>query len=267
MEGFGQALRHQRMAAGMRQQDLVDALDRVIARSTLANVEVGRENPSARLWAAINQKLPEWVPHLEPWYRRDGRPGSLPPFELSGPYEILEATYAYTFRDHRAPEEILLVRRVRALVDGCDGYGLQLSNNSGTFDLDTEALWGGWIQQHERRLAEDRSAHLTRFHFDRRLQRGEVHEFCTRSWVSHDDPGDTLLVKFTRPTHRVNLSLNFLGPRPRHVWAVGPVTDPDDPSVEVLDPRRSITSHPNGTCAASLDEPLLGRFHGISWKW
>ena len=94
-----------------------------------------------------------------------------------------------------------------------------------------------------------------------------MHEFCTRSWVSHDDPGDTLLVKFTRPTHRVNLSLNFLGPRPRHVWAVGPVTDPDDPSVEVLDPRRSIPSHPNGTCAASLDEPLLGRFHGISWKW
>lgn len=50
----------------MRQQDLVDALDRVIARSTLANVEVGRENPSARLWAAINDKLPEWVPQLEP---------------------------------------------------------------------------------------------------------------------------------------------------------------------------------------------------------
>lgn len=251
----------------MRQQDLVDALDRVIARSTLANVEVGRENPSARLWAAINDKLPEWVPQLEPWYRRDGRHGGLPPFEISGPFEILDATYAYTFREHRAPEEILLVRRVRATAEGADGYGLKLSNNSGTFDLDTEALWGGWIEQHSRQLDTGHSAHLTRFHFDRRLRRGEVHEFCTRSWVSHDEPGDVVTVKFTRPTQHVTISLNFLGPRPRQVFTFGPLPDDEPEPSGPTHPDQVVQPRPNGSCVMSLEQPKLGCYYGIMWKW
>ncbi|MEL4503547.1 helix-turn-helix transcriptional regulator [Luteococcus sp. H138] len=267
MDGFGQALRRQRQAAGMRQQDLVEALDHVIARSTLANVEVGRENPSARLWRAIEVHLPDWVAPLEPWFAAVHRPAGDPPFEISGNYEILAATYAYTFRDHRAPEEIIQVRQVRSLSDGNDGYGLQLGNQSGNFDLDSEALWGGWIEKHERHQEDGISTLLTRFHFDRSLRRGEVHEFAVRSWVREDEPDTAVTVRFTRPTRNVQLALNFLGPRPEAVWIFAQ-HNVGDPRAE--GPRHRddiITPLPNGTCTMRIAKPELGRNFGIAWRW
>lgn len=249
----------------MRQKDLVEALDHVIARSTLANVEVGREKPSARLWQAIVVHLPDWVEPLQPWFESVHRLDKEPPFELSGPYEILQATYSYTFRDHRAPEEIIQVRRVRALADGNDGYGLQLSNNSGSFDLDTESLWGGWVERHSRRFADGENLHLTRFHFDRSLRRGQVHEFATRSWVSHDDPASAVTVQFTRPTSQVLLTLNFLGPRPSRVWTYGPLADDVDlPDFSV---EKSLAGSTAGTYSMRLSNPVLGQRHGMAWQW
>ncbi|MGO4957689.1 hypothetical protein ACTQ49_10545 [Luteococcus sp. Sow4_B9] len=250
----------------MRQKDLVDALDHVIARSTLANVEVGREKPSNRLWSAIATHLPDWVEPLRPWYDAAHKLNQDPPFELSGPYEILNATYAYTFRDHRAPEEIVQVRRIRALTDGNDGYGLQLSNNSGSFDLDTESLWGGWIERHSRRVEDGENMHLTRFHFDRTLRRGQVHEFATRAWVSHDEPASTVTVMFTRPTGQVSVTLNFLGPRPTQVWSFGPLLDGQD-EPPPGPPERMLTATPNGSYAIRLDGPQLARRYGIAWQW
>lgn len=108
------------------------------------------------------------------------------------------------------------MRRVRALADGADGYGLQLRTDSGHLGLETEALWGGWIEGHSRVVHEGSNRHLTRFHFDRALRRGQVHEFATRAWVDHDEQTNRIAVQFTRPTEQVVLTLNFLGPaRPR----------------------------------------------------
>lgn len=267
VHAFGSALKQRRVAAGMRQTDLVDALDRVIARSTLANVEVGRGKPSPRLWEAIERCLPEWVDDLEPLYVA-GRSRPLPetPFELAGPFDILQATYAYTFRDHRAPEEIVQHRRVRATSEGANGYGLQLSNDSGTFDLDAEALWGGWISEHHRHLDEGDSEHLLRFHFDHALRRGQVHDFATRSWVSHDDPADKVLLMFTRPTGEATLALNFSGPRPRRVWSFGPVDDfdtcPDEPVGDDL-----VTLPPSGSASLHVRRPQPGKVYGMAWSW
>lgn len=266
VDGFGRALRAQRQAHGMRQADLVSALGNVIARSTLANVEVGRENPSARLWAAINHHLPSWVAPLEPYYR-PAHHSRQPPFELAGPYEIVSATYAYTFREHRAPEEILLRRRVRALADGADGYGLQLSNNSGHFDVEPEAIWGGWVEHHERRMADDDSRHLTRFHFDRVLCAGQEHDFAVRNWVRHDEPAEMVTLMFTRPTGSVQLVLNFLGPQPRQVWTFGPLgPDDEEPNAPASD-SCLLTPGPGGSCCLRLERPTLGTLHGISWQW
>ncbi|MEL4359135.1 MULTISPECIES: helix-turn-helix transcriptional regulator [unclassified Luteococcus] len=267
MEGFGQALRRQRQAAGMRQQDLVDALDRVIARSTLANVEVGRENPSARFWRAIQTHLPDWVAPLEPWFAAVHSPDGEPPFELSGNYEILKATYAYTFRDHRAPEEMIQVRHVRSLSDGNNGYGLQLGNASGNFDLDSEALWGGWIQQRQRHQEDGINTLLTRFHFDRVLRQGEEHEFAIRSWVREDDPETAATVRFTRPTREVYLSLNFLGPHPKQAWTFTK-EHREDPTPEApARPSDLLHPTPTGTFAMRIQDPELGRDFGIAWRW
>lgn len=178
---------------------------------------MGRERPSARLCTAICQDLPEWVEPLQPWFDAAHHVQGGPPFELSGPFEILEATYAYTVRDQRAPEEIIQVHRVRTPADGADGAdgcGLQLRNDSGHLGLETEALWGGGIEGHSRAVHEGRSRHLTRFHFDRALRRGQVHEFATRAWVDHEEQAAQIAVQFTRPTEQVVLTVHFLGPRP-----------------------------------------------------
>lgn len=267
VEGFGEALRRQRQAHGLRQKDLVEALDHVIARSTLANVEVGREKPSARLWAAICQYLPDWVEPLQPWFDAAHHVQGGPPFELSGPFEILEATYVYTFREHRAPEEIIQVRRVRALADGADGYGLQLRTDSGHLGLETEALWGGWIEGHSRVVHEGRNRHLTRFHFDRALRRGQVHEFATRAWVDHDEQTNRIAVQFTRLTEQVVLTLNFLGPRPAAVWTFGPHEHLADHDRTTVDPDRLVSASPNGSYVALVERPPLGAVQGITWSW
>lgn len=251
----------------MRQQDLVEVLDHVIARSTLANVEVGRENASARFWAAIETHLPDWVAPLEPWFLAAHRPGGDPPFELSGNYEIMSATYAYTFRDHRAPEEIIQVRQVRSLSDGNDGYGLQLGNRSGNFDLDTEPLWGGWIEQHQRYQEDEISALLTRFHFDRTLRRGDIHDFAIRSWVREDEPDNAVTVRFTRPTRNVHLSLNFLGPQPQLVWTFAQ-EEASAPRPQTPAQRSDVvTASPNGTYFMRVEKPRLGRDFAITWQW
>ena len=250
----------------MRQADLVDALDHVIARSTLANVEVGRENPSPRLWQAICTHLPDWVETLEPVYEPTRTVQRELPFELAGPFEIIQATYAYTFRAHRAPEEILQVRRVRATTDGADGYGLKLTNNSGRFDLDTESLWGGWVASHRRDLTHDSSQHLVRFHFDQTLKRGQVHEFATRSWVSHDEPADRVSLGFTRPTGEVTLALNFTGPRPQQVRRFGPLDDIEQSPDEPLG-GDEVTPMPNGSCQLHVKRPILGKIYGLAWAW
>lgn len=265
MESFGEALRALRKEAGMRQVDLVAALDRVIARSTLANVEVGRERPSARLWHSLTETFPEWTPRLQPLFPTRGTDNET--FELSGPFQIIEANYAYTFREHPSPEEIVQVRRVRATRDGAAEYGLKITSERTDFGLDSEPLFGGWIRQDEHRIDEDRSLYLTRFRFDRTLRAGEEHEFALRSWVAQGDPGRSALVTFTLPTQRARITLNFLGSRrPRCVWHFGPLADPrlaptdgvGCPEVKPLEP---------GIYSLHLLHPRPAQCYGMGWAW
>jgi len=267
MDAFGQALKGQRQAAGMRQRDLVEALHHVIARSTLANVEVGREKPSARLWAAIQEYLPQWVPALESWYLASHRPAGDLPFELAGPYEILSASHVFTFREHRCPEELIQVRQVRALSDGCTGYGLSLGNLTGNFSIDAEALWGGWIETHQQCAEDATSSVMTRFHFDRTLRRGDVHEFATRGWVDHDEPTTSVSMVSVRPTALSTQALNFLGPRPELVWRYE-LTSPDDPIPDAPAARSDVLAPtPGGSCALRVARPVMGRVYGLAWAW
>lgn len=265
MESFGEALRALRKEAGMRQVDLVEALDNVIARSTLANVEVSRERPSARLWNSLQDTFPQWISTLEPLFPT--RTGPEDAFEPSGPFQTIEANYAYTFREHPSPEEIVQVRRVRATRDGAAEYGLKITSERTDFGLDSEPLFGGWIRRDEHHIDEDHSLYLTRFHFDRSLKAGEEHEFALRSWVAQADPGHSALVTFTLPTLYARITLNFLGARqPRSVWHFGPLADAKLVPTDGLGCPEVIPLAP-GIYSIQLERPKTSLCYGMGWSW
>ncbi|MEL4356602.1 MULTISPECIES: helix-turn-helix domain-containing protein [unclassified Luteococcus] len=265
VESFGEALKRRRKDSGMRQVDLVAALEHVIARSTLANVEAGRERPSARLWATLQRCLPEWTEDLARCHP-DPTICAQHTVELV-PFDVLEATYSYTFREHSSPEEILLTRRIRATVDGVDGYDLQITSDRSAFGLEMEPLFGGWIEHSEHRLGDEASRFLTRFRFDRSLATGEEHEFALRSWVNGADPGCTAQSTFTTPTQQARITLNFWGSRqPSRVWHFGPLDDPpcipgDGQGCDELEPMA------RGSYSLRLTRPQLHRIYGIGWSW
>ncbi|MEL4504689.1 helix-turn-helix transcriptional regulator [Luteococcus sp. H138] len=265
METFGEALKRRRKESGMRQVDVVDALDHVIARSTLANVEAGRERPSARFWASLQECLPDWAEALAPCHPDRALAHPMAPDKSS--FDVVESTCSYTFREHSSPEEILLTRRVRAIVDGVDGYDLQITSDRSAFGLESEPVFGGWIERSERRLGAENSVYLTRFHFDRTLRAGDEHEFALRSWVSGADPGCSAQITFTSPTRHARLTLNFWGSRrPTAVWRFGPLPDPplippDGNGCERIEPIAP------GTYSWRLSSPELMRTYGMGWAW
>ena len=274
MAGFGSELRRLRLSAGLRQADLVEVLERVIARSTLASVESGRELPSPRLWAAIGRALPTWVEELQPLFEaaRGTQPAedagsSLLQTPLAGAFALEEARYIYTWRDHEVPEEIVEVRRVRALRDGEDAYVLRLKTDAETSEMDTEVLWGGRIDDSLTRHLNGRTLFLHRFVFDRPLRRGEVFTFGLRSWVSReDDPQSSVALRYTIPIVEASLHFNFLGRLPGRVWRFGPLADEglakDDEVVSagVIEPvGRSVSSY--------FAKPALAACYGMGWDW
>lgn len=264
VDGFGQALRAQRAAAGMRQADLVEVLDHVIARSTLANVEVGRENPSARLWEAICAHLPHWVPELEPHYTpRSPAPSG---FADTGPFDIVHATDAYTFRDHRSAEELIQVRRLRARTHGASRYVMRLINDSAAFDIDIEPLWGGWVERHERSSSPHGIEHRFHVRLDHPLDRGEEGEFAMRSWLLRDVADNAISMSFSLPTTSASLSATFAGNPPRRLWGIE--TDDDLPSRNIpVDDERLLPLSAGGNHTLRIRRPVPLRVYGIGWSW
>lgn len=184
MSEFGQQLRNLRLAKGWRQRDLVDQLGGTFARSTLANVESGREAPSSRLWVALQERLPAWTEHLAPYAparsaERRSLTSTTTPALLGGPYLVESLRFVYIFRDSKSPEEIIEVRRVRATASAADGYGLKLSHTGRAgFRVDEEALWGGDLVDRDHYDSQNKTMYLRRMEFGRRLRRGQTHEFA-----------------------------------------------------------------------------------------
>ncbi len=271
MSTFGAELRRLRIATGMRQVDLAETLENVIARSTLANVEADREPPSARLWAAIQRQRPDWVAHLQSHYdyARNPQPDGAETrwATLAGPFSLTEARYIYTFREHRAPEEIIEVKHVRALKDGADGYLLRMSSDGPSTELDLEVLWGGIVDQSVARHADGQTIFLHRLAFDRPLRKGETCSFALRYWITKEDtPPNRVDLRYTIPINLASLHLNFLGPTPRRLWRFGPLAD----ATLATDPG---LTHGNdlelrsGSTSAYFDRPNLNAEYGIAWNW
>lgn len=275
-EDFGRALKAIRQQHGWRQQDLASALGGGFARSTLANVEAGRERPSARLWEALQQLLPDRAAELAALYEQarvaprarvvdrhvDGGPET-----LGGPFAIEHIRYVYVFRESRSPEEIIEVRRVRSLRHGADGFGLKFTNSqSAEFQSEAEPLWGGAITEHERITAARRTVYLSRFTFPRALARGEAHEFALRSWVERDpEPSNQVIFDLTVPTEVVTIQLNFHGVRPRVVYRMSP--SPDEFARPAEASRQLVGPLGDGVWTVDFRRPSLGYHYGVEWVW
>lgn len=260
-------MRRLRLAAGMRQQDLAQALGGVLARSSLANVEAGRELPSERLWTAISTQLPAWSERLRPAYEAARAPCASPPgFRSGGPFVIEDFRLTYVFREHRAPEEIVMARRVRATSPGADRYGLQLAA-SPDFDIDYEPLWGGTIQRHEHRTGQHTDVHLADFVFDAPLGRGDHHDFAVRGWVRHSTPETAVIVHFTQPVQHVALEAHFYAETPQAAWSFAGVLDQD--LIPEREPTPDCLRLPSvdGRVAATFAPIELNLWYGIAWSW
>ncbi len=285
MTSFGVTLRRLRTERQWRQQDLIDALDGRLGRSTLANIETGRERPTARLWTLLEEAVPEWVSDLEEPYRaeratrvsRQTEPNQVarvgptvsPTPLLAGPFVIESLQLIYNFHHSHSPEEVIEIRRVRATAGGASGFGLKFEKtNQEGFRVEEEALWGGEVARAEHIDANGQTFYLRRFDFLRTLRRGQVHEFAVRSWIERDpEPSTNISVQFSVPCRELSIHLNFRGPQtPQACWAYGPMAD------EALAPIRPqdgepINMSPGGTASKHFSPVDPANEYGIAWRW
>lgn len=278
MTQFGSELKRLRMERNWRQRDLVDALDGQMARSTLANVEAGRERPTVRLWTLIGRYLPDWRAELEPSYlsaralqpqAHAARPAmhNGEPHPGGGPFLVESLQFVHTFGPGRSPVEIIEVRRVRALQTGVREYGLVFTDALEEART-VEALWGGYLTGPRYVETDHEVQHLRQFRFGRRLRRGETHDFALRAVVAPVlEPESEVRFRVALPTEYAAIHLNFTGSeRPVELWSWGPATDADishDPARD----GRLLTPSAGGNISARFARPVQGAHYGISWEW
>jgi transcriptional regulator with XRE-family HTH domain len=283
---FGDRLRRLRDRRALRQSDLATALHGQFARSTLANIESGREAPSPRLWEALQQAFPDDVPDLEESYaaarRRlpsgregpssrkrhtDGSEGSYP---FGGPFVIERRDFALIFRESREPEEVMQIIEMRACQDGVSSFVTKMwATRQEGFRANPEMLWGGEIVDAEHVDHDGRTFVMREISFGRALQRGDRHTFALRSWVERMPLPDTGIdISPTYPTTLIALHLAFLGPPPASVWAYGPVADESLSPAEASEPgARPAQRYGEGRYSVTFEHPELGESYGVDWSW
>jgi transcriptional regulator with XRE-family HTH domain len=278
MADFATLLRERRVASGWRQQDVVDRLGGGIARSTYANIEAGRERPTPRFWELLQAVLPDWAGLLEDAYVAARQPEAgrrtMPADDdrdtlLGGPFVIEQLRYIYVFRHSASPEEIVEVRRVRATRSGADSFGFKVGHTrSPRFRVEEEALWGGHLVERERHARDGGTVYLRRMVFDRKLRRGQVHDFGVRSWVEHDpDPDTAVAFSLTIPAKAVAIHLHFRGPKtPTDCWSYGPLAD-DGLVPDQFDDSAWLPLAEDGSVTAAWAKPLTGVDYGVRWRW
>lgn len=279
---FGDALRDARRAAGLTQEQVIARVGHRFARSTLANIETGRERPSERIFALIVEGFPEWERALagpfgssrrsrvpEPGGPAARRAASRPNrFALGGPYQLEQLQIVYVFQHSQAPEEVLESRRIRAVASGGDGFGLRFRAQSDGLEIEDEVLWGGRLDSSARYDEDGHTTYLQRVDFGRTLRRGQVHDFAVRRWVARDPNPDTeALFCLSLPAAEVSLHLKFHGPqRPSRIRRVGPLADHclvrDRGALEAataVDPRTDVSEY--------FTRPEVGALYGVIWDW
>lgn len=282
MSIFGDQLRLVRERRGLRQSDLVALLHDAFARSTIANVESGREPPSPRLWTALLEALPDEAAGLQESYlaaRRHVGGSRLGPHSpahatepaASGAFVVESRDIALVFREARVPEEIVEIYHLLARQDGASSFVSKMwATQHEGFRLSAEVLWGGHIIEEEH---VDRDGHtfvLREVEFGRVLERGDRHAFALRSWVERapSPPETGLDVSPKHPTLVVGVHLAFLDRQPASVWTYGPVADESlSPTSADAPGARPAATFGAGHYTAVFDSPQVGESYGVDWSW
>lgn len=287
MSEFGEALRKLRERHGLTQQALADALreggrDR-IARSTIANLETGRQQPSPRLWQLLIEYFPDDVEILRPIYeqardeqeaaaaaREPQRRSKQQKVELPADYLIERYDIVYVFRDSRSPEEIIELWRVRARSSGAHDYGVNFGWASEGFDVETEVLFGGEIAGCSVEELPGKTLLLNLIDFGRTLRKGERHSFGVRYLVQRD-PGDHdggFVPVFTDyDMDEVGVHVNFWGmTKPSVCWAFEGLPDqamaPGKPEDGVI-----VGANKHSMVGVEFRGPVTGTWFGVGWRW
>lgn len=257
----GELLRVLRAEEGMSQADVAARVG--VGRSTLANIEAGRESMSGRIRRLLVAQFPNWGTSLDSgMYRMStcGRNAGL---------IVLELTIAYVFLDSLSPSEIVQVRRVRARHSGVQGYALGLQRSDGeVFETDSQALWGGHLRD---RLTDDPKTYMRVFQFPNPLRAGQPHEFAMRTWVDRDaKPCREIRLALTMATRKAHIHLASHGPHGiARAWSFGPMVG--DPGREDI-AADSEHAHPTRVVSRSLVTATFldlspDQHCGLGWEW
>ena len=280
MNSFGGELRAFRLRAGLTQAGLAAAIGGQVSRSSIANIEAGRQSPSIPFWQAFESAFPDdsqtirqayLDARLQPATSRGRTSASKVGAEavssvLGGPFCVERLDIVYVFRESHSPEEIVEFRQVRALRNGAHDFRLKYEHQGSTkFESVPEVLFGGQLVDETRQSAAGETIYLRRIDFQRTLRRGAHHDFCLRYWVEHNpELGDAVAVAMTNRAETVKVHLKFLGTsRPAAVWRFDAVADA---RLGYGEPTKT-SSLPWDQASASFHRPELGTSFGIAWRW
>lgn len=255
----GSLLRALRTEDGLRQQDVATSLG--LSRSTLANIEAGREAVSEGLFGRLLHAFPQWRESLE---SRSYLPA---PTNVNASFTIVELTITYVFEESRSPSEIIQIRRVRAIRSGPQHFVLGLKRtDEQSFTTETNVLWGGHLADE----APDENGNTMQVvAFPNPLRAGQVHEFALRSWVERDVEASTeLQLVVTRRTDRARIHLACHGKQQiAAAWEFGPIDEPEDEVPRRSPDARALTVEPLTPITATFDHLTPHRTYGIAWEW
>ncbi|GAB4006368.1 helix-turn-helix transcriptional regulator [Nocardioides ultimimeridianus] len=277
MGEFAPVLRDLRHSAGLTQEGLIEALDGEFARSTLANIEAGREVPSVRFFRAVSGRFPEWRSSLsEPFGHareqvgRRSRTGRDPQRTVLGPLGgravVEHLCSTYVFDDGPGPVEVVETRRIRAASSGVTGYVARFITGPG-FEAEHDVT-GGELRAIDRVADRVGTTVLCHIAFESPLLRGETHELTTRSVVrgGHHDAATTALLVPDTTTGDAEVRLRFGGRLPDAVDAFGPVADRS-----LLDaPQELVRFRPLDVAdvvTTRFADPAVGLVYGVRWTW
>jgi len=287
MSEFGEALRELRARRGYRrQEDLAAALGGEVARSTIANLETGRQRITPRVWNAFARHMPDEAAWLAPIYARtraeqeaaaaQRRPARrTTPTEQAEPeptpdYVLERYDVIYVLRESRSPEEIIELRRVRSRTSGAHDFGLSFSRDTTEFEVETEVLFGGEIVGFDLQTPRGKTLIMQLLDFGRALRKGERHSFGVRYLVDRNrnfDDTEHVVLSTDYVMEEVGVHFNFWGSeQPTLCWAYEGYPDaamaPGEPDDGV-----ALRLNQHNMASAEFRRPVTGTHFGVAWRW
>lgn len=287
MSEFGEAFREVRTRRGLSQADFAAALGNEVSRSTVAGIENGHQAPSPGVWAALSRHLPDEAEQLQLRYgraraaqeqaeterrrraQRQPRPPTPTP-EAPADYVFERYDVIYIFGASRSPEEVIELRRLRALSKGAHDFGLQFSRPIKGFGVETQVLFGGEIVAFDVQELRRNTLIMNLVEFGRTLRKGQCHSFGVRYIVERNPELEAeeniAVATMDYRMEEVGVHANFWGSQqPRLCWAYE--GQADEEMVGTPEDGVPLTLNRHHMASAEFRRPVTGTHFGIAWRW